>query len=171
MSVASDGTQADTISMDPSISIDGRYISFVSYASNLVPDDFNYSSDVFVHDLTTSETTRVSVASDGTEADFYSYSAAMSSDGRYVAFESEAENLVPDDLNYSSDIFVHDRETGETTRVSVASDGTEADSYSYALSISGNGKYVAFESEATNLVPDDFNNRIDIFIASVGTGQ
>ncbi|KKK91534.1 hypothetical protein LCGC14_2711980, partial [marine sediment metagenome] len=75
------------------------------------------------------------------------------------------ENLVPDDLNYSSDIFVHDLTTGETKRVSVAFDSTEGNGTSYALSISGNGKYVAFESEATNLVPDDFNNRIDIFVA------
>ncbi len=165
VSVATDGTEADMISMDPAISSDGRYISFVSYASNLVPDDLNYSSDIFVHDLTTGETRRVSVDSNGTEADFYSSSSAISSDGRYVAFESEAENLVSDDFNYSSDIFVHDLTTGETKRVSVAFDSTEGNGTSYALSISGNGKYVAFESEATNLVPDDFNNRIDIFVA------
>jgi hypothetical protein len=167
VSVASDGTQADSLSAGSTLSGDGRYIAFVSYASNLVSDDLNYSSDIFVHDLSTGETRRVSLSSDGIEADFYSYSSSISSDGRYVAFESESANLVPDDFNYISDIFVHDRDTGETTRMSVASDGTEANDYNYAPAISGNGQYVAFESEASNLVPDDFNNRIDIFVAPV----
>ena len=90
------------------------------------------------------DTTRVSVASDGTQGNGNIGIQSISGDGRYVAFSSDASNLVPGDTNEESDIFLHDRQTGETIRVSVASDGTQGNNYSGSSSISANGRYVAF---------------------------
>ena len=151
VSVASDGTQANNVSARPSISADGRYVAFISYADNLVSGDTGYV-DVFVHDRQTGQTTRVSVATGGGQANGNSYGPSISADGRYVAFESDATNLVSGDTNFSTDVFVHDRQTGQTTRVSVASDGTQANGPSGKPSISADGRYVAFMSSADNLV-------------------
>jgi Tol biopolymer transport system component len=173
VSVASDGTQANGNSVAPSISSDGRYVAFVSSASNLVPGDTNGYSDIFVHDRQTQQTTRVSVASDRTEANGNSVAPSISSDGRYVAFESSAPNLVPGDTNGYSDVFVHDRQTGQITRVSVASDGTQGNGASSPSSISADGRYVAFASDASNLVPNDTNGAVDVFVydSGVSTGS
>ena len=156
------------------LSADGRYVVFVSGATNLIPNDTNNAEDVFVKDRQTGATTRVSVASQtGAQANNGSGAAAISGDGRYVAFYSDASNLVSGDTNGVGDIFVHDRQTGLTTRVSVDSSGHEAngensDSY---LAISGDGRYVAFSSEATNLVSGDTNNVRDIFVHDRQTSQ
>jgi Tol biopolymer transport system component len=158
VSVAGDGTQANGSSSDPSISRDGRYIAFSSLASNLVADDTNEQEDVFVHDLITRETTRVSVSSEQAQADRGASEPHISADGRYVAFVAHARNLVPDDNNGVADILVHDRATGETTRVSVSSTGEEGNGKSYAPYISGDGRYVVFVSTASNLVPNDTNS-------------
>jgi Tol biopolymer transport system component len=166
VSVASDGTQGNDHSRFPSISADGRYVAFASLASNLVPGDTNGKQDIFVHDRLTGQTTRVSVASGGAQGNGDSEFPSISADGRYVAFQSYASNLVPGDTNLVPDIFVHDRLTGQTTRVSVASDGTQGDSYSFGSSISADGRYVAFASYASNLVPGDANGDIDVFIAA-----
>ncbi|MCC7075821.1 MAG: PD40 domain-containing protein [Acidimicrobiia bacterium] len=88
---------------------DGRYVAFTSSASNLVPADTNSTHDVFVHDTQTDVTTRVSVATDTTQANNISYEPSVSGDGRYVAFHSDASNLVPADTNAAGDVFVHDR--------------------------------------------------------------
>jgi len=114
--------------------------------------------------------TRVSVASDGTESVRESRNPAISADGRYVAFESSASNLVPGDTNGTLDVFVHDRVTGETTRVSVASDGAQADGRSERATISADGRYVAFESYSTNLVPGDTNAVGDVFVRDLHAG-
>jgi Tol biopolymer transport system component len=106
------------------------------------------------------------VASDGTQGNGYSWFPSISADGRYVAFESYASNLVPGDTNDSWDVFVHDRLTGQTTRVSVASDGTQGNGSSWWPSISAEGRYVAFMSDALNLVPGDTNGWADIFVAA-----
>jgi hypothetical protein len=167
VSVASDGTQGNGESEFPSISANGRYVAFFSLASNLVSGDTNFASDIFVHDRQTGQTTRVSVASDGTQANEGSGLLSISANGRYVAFEAVASNLVSGDTNNSQDIFVHDRKTGQTTRVSVASNGTQANGASfdpYPFSISANGRYVAFSSDATNLVSGDTNGVTDIFV-------
>jgi archaellum component FlaF (FlaF/FlaG flagellin family) len=119
-----------------------------------------------VHDRLTGQTTRVSVASDGTEGNGRSWAPSISADGRYVAFYSEASNLVPGDTNGRADVFVHDRLTGQTTRVSVASDGTEGNGASEFPRISADGRYVAFISDASNLVPGDTNGTGDIFVAA-----
>jgi Tol biopolymer transport system component len=174
VSVASDGTEGNFASDAPSISADGRYVAFVSGASNLVANDADQIDDIFVHDLQTRQTTIVSVASDSTQANAGSRNPVISADGRYVAFASDASNLVANDTNGSRDIFVHDRQTQQTTRVSVVSDGGQSSggtSTSPLVSISSNGRYVAFSSPATNLVPDDTNGLNDVFVHDRQTGQ
>lgn len=171
VSVDSEGNEADKSSHWPAISGDGRFVTFMSFATNLTPYDTNGYADIFVHDLQTGETTRVSVDSEGNEADSYSDSPVISGDGRYIAFESSATNLVTDDWNLSADIFVHDRATGETTRVSVDSDDYEADGASLSAAISGDGQFVAFASYATNLALYDTNENTDIFLHDRLTGE
>jgi Tol biopolymer transport system component len=171
VSVATDGTQGNGTSNSPSISADGRYIVFDSVASNLISGDTNGHKDVFVYDQQTETLSRVSVASDGTEGNSYAAYPSISADGRYVTFVSDSSNLVIGDTNGSADIFVHDRQTGQTSRVSVASDGTQANSFSRFSSISTDGRYVVFDSEANNLVSDDTNGYWDIFVHDRQTGQ
>lgn len=167
VSVAADGSQADADSYYTAISGDGRYVAFASDASNLVPDDTNGRIDVFVRDIAAGTTARVSVGSDGSQADGHSEWPQISGDGRYVAFFSGASNLVPDDTNWKADVFVHDNVTGSTTRVSVGSDGTQGDADSDRPSISSDGRYVAFSSNASNLVPGDTNGSTDVFVRDV----
>ena len=164
VSVASDGTQGDFQSLSPSISADGRYIAFQASARNLVSGDTNGKQDVFVHDRQTSSTSRVSVASDGTQGDGSSLEPSISADGRYVVFHSHSTNLVSGDTNSNPDVFVHDRQTSTTSRVSVASDGTQGNGLSQASSLSADGRYVVFQSVANNLVLSDTNNNADIFV-------
>ena len=164
VSVSSAGFQADDEVFTMNLSSDGRFVAFGSYATNLVADDTNGFIDVFVHDRDTGATERVSVATAGTEANNESYSPAISSAGRFVAFRSDATNLVVNDTNHNSDIFVHDRTLGVTERVSVASDGTQANGDSTLPAISADGRFVAFSSEASNLVAGDTNNQADIFV-------
>lgn len=148
VSVASDGTQGNGTSHYPSISADGRYVAFSSSATNLVPGDTNGEVDLFVRDRETGTTVRASVASDGTQADDRLTSVpldlAISDDGRHVAFQSDATNLVPGDTNGVADIFHHDLTTGTTTRVSVSSAGTQAATGSDRVAISGDGSRIAF---------------------------
>jgi Tol biopolymer transport system component len=165
VSVDSTGAQANSSSFgEPSISGDGRNVAFISTATNLVPADTNGTYDVFVHDRDTDITERVSVDSTGTQADFGGDAAAISGDGRYVAFQSFGSNLVAGDTNGANDVFVHDRDTGVTERVSLDSTGAQADFGSSQPSISGDGRYVAFASDATNLVPGDTNGIQDVFV-------
>ncbi len=176
VSIASDGTQANGSSSEVNglpiaISADGRHAAFGSYASNLVAGDTNGFRDVFVHDRQTGETTRVSVASDGTQANSDASDPVISADGQIVAFWSQATNLVAGDTNGYADVFVHDRSTGETTRVSVASGGGEANSSSGSMSLSGSGRYIAFSTSASNLVSGDSNNTTDVFVHDRATGQ
>lgn len=166
-SVASDGSEADGGSGEATMSENGRFVAFVSEATNLVAGDTNGAPDVFVHDLKTGSTTRVSVASDGGEADAGSTNATFSTDGRFVAFFSAATNLVADDDNGVEDVFVHDRKTGTTTRVSVGTAGDEGNAESTLARISGNGHVVAFQSEATNLVAADVNGVGDVFVRDI----
>jgi len=156
----------------PALSADGRYVAFFSTAANLVPGDTNMEPDIFVRDRATGTTARVSVASKGTQANNFSFAPSISADGRYVAFFSVATNLVAGDTNNRGDVFVHDLATGETERVSIASDGTQANGDSCAslnscnpvTAISADGRVVAFESLATNLVPGDSNGVGDVFV-------
>jgi Tol biopolymer transport system component len=168
VSVASDGMPAGG-SFKPSISADGRYVAFWSQATNLVSGDTNDTPDVFVRDRQSGTTERVSVASDGTQADRYSLVPSISGDGRYVAFYSDASNLVGGDPNFTWDVFVHDRWSGTTELVSVALDGTPAGA-GFDPSISADGRYVAFESNASNLVGGDTNGDADIFVRDRQSG-
>jgi Tol biopolymer transport system component len=171
VSVASDGSPASGTSAWPSISADGRLVAFTSWAPNLVPDDTNGQGDVFVHDLVSGETSRVSVGDADVESDGVSEEAWISADGRRVAFASMATNLVPEDTNGGRDAFVHDRETGETVRVSVASDGTQADGPSYQPVLSADGGVVAFTSGAGTLVAGDENLEADVFVHELATRE
>src|SRR3990170_4575657 len=170
-SVSTAGAQGDAISGYPAISGDGRYVAFRSAASNLVPGDDNAVQDIFVHDRQTGATERVSVTSAGGQATNYSDEPAISGDGRYVAFRSPATNLVAADTNALSDVFVHDRQTGATERVSVTSAGGQGSGgHSYEPSVSDDGRYVAFRSRATNLVAGDTNGTDDVFVRDRQTG-
>ena len=175
VSVDSSGAQANGGSKRPAISDDGRFVAFVSDASNLVSGDTNNTEDIFVKDHQIGVTTRVSVRSNGAEANGGSTSPAISADGRFVAFYSEASNLLNGDTNGFADIFVHDRQTGETKRVSVDLSGAEAnapppDDYA-VVSISGDGRFVAFYSDASNLVSGDTNGVSDIFVHDRQNGR
>ncbi len=163
VSLASDGIEGDGHSRGPlSISADGRYVAFQSEAANLVLGDSNGVPDVFVHDCLSGQTVRVSVHAGGGEADGASWGPALSADGRYVAFVSEATNLVDGDGNLSSDIFLHDLRNETSVRLSVASNGQEGNHNSAGASISANGQYVSFWSQATNLVSGDTNDTCDM---------
>jgi Tol biopolymer transport system component len=157
VSVDSDGNQANDESRGAIVSADGRYVAFTSYASNLVPGDTNGKADAFVHDRQTGQTARVSVDSAGNQAQYGGFASHISADGRYVVFQSVAPDLVPGDTNNEGDVFVHDRQTGETTRVSVDSAGNQANGESSGGAISADGRYVSFGSKASNLVPGDTN--------------
>ncbi len=144
------GSGANGASDLPSISQDGRFVCFVSLATNLVPGDNNYSQDVFVHDRLTGATQRVSVGVGGSDPDRDSDRGAISADGRWVAFGSQATNLVPNDTNGFSDVFVFDRATSQTERVSVGAGGSQGDGPSSSASISADGIRIAFASDARN---------------------
>jgi hypothetical protein len=164
VSVDSSGAQGDKGSDYPAISSDGRFVAFGSYATNLVAGDTNNQTDVFVRDTVANTTTRISVATDGTQANIWSDHVSISPDGRFVAFDSYATNLVTDDTNGTWDAFVHDRITGATMRVSVDSSGAQANGGSSRPDISSNGSYVAFYSSANNLAANDTNGATDVFV-------
>ena len=164
VSVGEAGVQANSHSDSPAISADGRYIAFSSYAANLVPGDTNDTTDVFIHDRQTSTTTRVSVGEAGAQANYASNQPAISAGGRYVAFISDANNLVPGDTNDTTDVFIYDRLTSTTTRVNVGEAGAQANYYSDALAVSGDGRFVAFDSVANNLVSNDTGFVKDVFV-------
>lgn len=148
----------------PVVSSDGRFVAFSSYASNLVSGDTNGLRDIFVRDRMLGRTTRLSVDSAGTQANGASIDPTISGDGRWVAFFSVATNLVANDTNGFADVFVHDRETGITVLASLSFHGAQGDGASEAPSISLDGRWVAFQSWASNLVPGDTNNFMDVFV-------
>lgn len=150
ISNAHTGAAGNGNSFYPGISANGRYVAFASTSSNLVPGDTNNRQDIFVYDRELGQTERVSVASDGTQANGESsIYVTMSADGRYVAFESIASNLVAGDTNGQIDAFVHDRLTGVTERVSVATNGAQGNRYSGYPAISADGRFVAFYTGAS----------------------
>lgn len=174
------GTSANgAAGLFPAISDNGRYVAFSSAASNLINSDTNtcpnYATvgscpDIFVRDLQTNTITRVSVSSTGVQANGESANPAISADGRYVVFESLATNLVLTDTNGLRDVFLHDRTTGITTRISVSSTGVQTlGGESFTPAISANGQVVAFGSLATNLVGSDSNGVTDVFVHNLAT--
>jgi Tol biopolymer transport system component len=158
----------------PSISADGRFVAFSSYATNLVPNDTNGGRDVFLHDMVTGATTRISVSSSGAQLNGESDHPSISADGRFIAYTSRG---VTGKTGKGRGIFVHDTATGITTLASVASDGTPANAGSAEPSISADGRFVAFSSVAKNLVTGDTNGKVhafrgqDVFVHDMVSGS
>ena len=171
ISVNSDGIQGNGIASSPSISGDGRFVAFESTSSNLVAGDTNGASDVFVYDLQTGQVARVSVSSSGAQGNHGSGSPRISSNGRFIAYTSSASNLVAGDTNNNGDVFVYDRATGQTTRISVDSSGNQANDSSFAPFISADGRFVSYSSIASNLTGGDTNGVSDVFVFDRLTSQ
>ena len=164
VSVDSEGNQVNASSSHSSISTDGRFVAFSSRASNLVTGDTNNSRDIFVRDTLTNTTTRVSLDSAGNQANEGANNPSISVSGRFVAFSSRASDLVPGDTNNTSDIFVRDTLTNTTTRVSLDSAGNQANDFCLGMSISADGRFVAFSSYSSNLMLRDTNDASDVFV-------
>jgi Tol biopolymer transport system component len=164
VSLGPGGLEANGPSMNPSVSGDARFVAFASDATNLVSGDTNGVRDVFVRDRTTGVTERVNTGEGGAEVKSPSGTPEISADGQVVVFTSPASKLVEDDTNKRPDVFAHDRGSGVTQLVSVGLEGVSAKGSSAFPKISADGRYVAFESLASNLVVEDDNKRSDIFV-------
>src|SRR2546426_2268909 len=164
VSIATGGAQGNSQSDAAAVSADGRFVAFSSASTNLVQSDTNGAYDVFGRDRLVGTTARVSVATGGAQGNGDSFTEGISSDGRFVLFESDATNLVLGDTNAARDAFVHDRQTGLTERISVAGDGTQGNASSFAGSITTDGRFVTFGSYASNLVAGDTNGFADGFV-------
>lgn len=146
------------------VSAGGRYVVFSSLADNIVADDTNEVADVFVRDLRTDTTRLVSVTSSGEQADAESFWPSISDDGAVVSFDSLASNLVGDDTNGKYDVYVHRLDTGRTRRASVSTAGAQGNLASLVSNLSGDGRFVVFNTGATNLVPGDTNGAADVLV-------
>jgi hypothetical protein len=164
VSVSNTGEQADGHSSSLAVSATGRFVAFFSVADNLVPGDTNEPADVFVRDRWAGTTTLVSVPAAGGVADGPSFGSAISADGRFVAFMSEAPDMVSPSPGPAQGIYVRDRWARTTTLVSNAANGAQADSSSWDATLSGDGRSVGFTSLATNLVRGDTNGLYDAFV-------
>lgn len=169
INVSQQGAQANSGSSNPAISGDGRFVAFASDATNLVFGDTNGFTDIFVVDVVTGAITRDSVATGNGQANGSSFRPSISSDGRYVAFESNAANLTTPGTSGVTQIFLRDRTAGTTTLVSQNS-GVAGNGVSLQASVSGDGRYVAFASDASNLVGGDTNGVRDVFVRDVTGG-
>jgi hypothetical protein len=174
VSVDSSGTEGNESSFYPRISADGKVVAFTSLASNLVANDRNALQDVFIHSRANGHTACMSVKSNGgvgRSGSFGSYVGGISADGQVVTFYSDVSDLVANDTNGCIDAFIHDRNTGQTERVSVDSSGAEGHGPSTDPVISSDGMLVAFGSGAANLVAGDTNGWSDIFVHDRATGM
>jgi Tol biopolymer transport system component len=169
-----DGVVANGSSFLPAFSGDGRFVAFLSSASNLVAGDTNNVTDLFLYDRTTGTITQLAAVA-GPNQNIHGYdflgAPSVSQDGRFIAFESFADDLVAGDTNTSADIFVIDTVTGDIERVSVATDGTESDAGSFSPSISADGRYIAFWSFSDALDIGDNNGSSDVFLHDRSTGE
>lgn len=170
ISVTSAGTQVNGSSSEPSISDDGRYIAFTSASATLVAGDGNSQPDIFLHDTHGGTTTRLSLSSEGVESNGMSLDPRIGGDGTHAVFQSLAGNLVSGDANHVFDIYQRNLTTSSTSRVSLAADGGDANGWSIHPAVSGDGRFVVFESAATNLVADDSNRLPDIFLRDTQAG-
>jgi hypothetical protein len=176
VSVSSSGVQGnwDSGIGVVSISSDGRYVAFTSKAVNLVSGDDNAKEDVFVHDMLSGTTERVSVDSSGAQCHGDNSQPSISADGRFVAFFSNASDLVPGDVIGTYDVFVHDRVSGATTCVSVDPNGVPGNGSNFlplTCAVSADGRYTAFASDASNLVSGDTNGISDVFLRDRGAAS
>ncbi len=161
-------TSANLASANAVLSADGRYVAFHSSANNLVPNDKNNQQDIFIYDRKTKIMERVSISTEGIEANHYSQNANISGDGRYVTFMSLANNLVGnEDENFQLDVFVHDRVNKTTKLVSKSVEGDAGNTKSLNPAISKDGSYIVFESYSNNLIENDINENADIFVYSI----
>jgi Tol biopolymer transport system component len=170
VSVLSRKVEGNGESFDPAISADGRFVGFASFADNLVPGDTNFTSDVFVLDRTGGGPQRVSVSDTGAQGENRSEHPSISADGRFVAFMSSSDALVPGDNDVASDVFVRDRVAGTTEGISVAPTPTGFGATSSSPAITPDGRFVAFDSWEPDLVPGDTNNSFDVFVRDRATG-
>lgn len=170
-SVSSAGVPGNGASWAPQLDASGTLVAFASAASNLVPGDENAAPDLFVHDLSTGQTELVPVNTSGERGFWIDLWLDLTPDGRVLAWATKAASLVPGDTNGLQDVFVHDRETGTTRRVSVSSAGVEANNESKRPSLSADGRFVAFESWATNLVPGVASGGVFVHDLVTGTTE
>lgn len=159
-----DESEINGASHAPKISADGRFVVFTSLADNLVVSDNNGHSDIFVYDRQAKTTERVSISSTGEEANNNSHLADISADGRYVVFNSSASNLSPFSIDGIDNVYVYDRETKTVKLASLSYEGYAANGGSGQPTISGNGRFVAFGSWASNLIEDDHDDIYDVFL-------
>lgn len=172
LTVTPNSTKLNGSSDLPEFSPDGRYVLFKSSASNLVKDANDFAEKIFLKNLATGEITLISATEDNVPANGFSNYASFSADGRYVIFDSNATNLIGNDRNgEASDIYRKDLVTGAVTLLSTNSAGEQANSYSSMAQLSRDGRYLMFESLATNLVANDTNNKVDVFLKDLVTGQ
>jgi len=171
VSVNQDGESGDSASFEPSISGNGRWLAFRSFASNLVVTDGNPFGDIFLTDRIKGQTTRVSASSDGGDGNGESYAPALSANGRWLAFASAANNLLAGDDNGVDDVFLYDKQRKTLSRVSAGTTGAVNDGNSNFPSISATGRWIAFTSAADNLVGNDDNRHADIFLYDKKTGS
>lgn len=164
------GNSTSNINKSDTISADGRYVVFSSTATNLVANDTNGVEDIFVRDILLGTTTLVSIDNAGVSGNSTSNAASISKDGRFVTYNSAASNLVTGDSNGVSDIFVRDLILGTTSRVNVSANEEQANGVSSNASISADGKFVSFSSNASNLVSNDTNGVIDVFVKNLESG-
>jgi Tol biopolymer transport system component/lysophospholipase L1-like esterase len=161
------GFVPDGDSFGPSVSAKGRYVAFKSFGTNLVDGDTNGHPDVFVRDRSTGSNIRASMGVSEQQPNGPTDDPAISTDGRYVAFAGTATNLVPDDTNAKSDVFIRDLASNQTSRVSMTETGSQANGDSFNPTIARYGGFVSFESDATNIVSGDSNNTRDVFRAEL----
>jgi Tol biopolymer transport system component len=165
------GAQGAGRSSQSAITADGRYVVFLSDAPDLVAGDSNGIADIFVRDRMTASTSRVSLTGAGAEVMGPGHFAhpSISSDGRFIAFDGASAMVVTGDTNGAEDIFLRDRTVGKTTRINIGPTGAQStDSRpSAGAAISADGRFIAFESNATNLIAADGNGTIDIFVSDV----
>jgi Tol biopolymer transport system component len=169
ISYALNQTYGNESSFHPAVSADGRFVAFASRASNLINGDHNEWEDIFVRDLNNRVTERISISTNGVESDDSSFYPTISGDGRYVAYESYATNLI-DGKPVTSDasyIYLYDRSSEETIRIEVDGEPVKASS----PQLSANGEFLVFSSYSSQIVPGDENNDSDIFLYHIESGE
>ncbi len=171
ISKSENGSSGNGDSYAPALSSNGRWLSFLSYASNLVPQDTNHVADVYQTDTQSGQIKRISINAKGFQINAPAHHPSMSADGRFIAYSSSADNLIPFDSNSFEDVFIYDQIKNETILVSIAKDGAAADADSFDASISPNGCCVAFISYASNLTKADDNNLADLFVRDFKEGK
>jgi len=169
ISLTPSGGQAAGASYSPAISTDGRFVTFISYADNLVAGDTNGHADVFLVDLEDGVTRRLSTDEFGRQANRDAHHPSISGDGKTVVFSSSAGNLVVGDTNTVEDVFLVDVEQGKIQHLSMANDGSLAEGDSFDAAISADGRSIAFASYATNLSSEK-NSAVNVFLYDLTSG-